>query len=142
MSVLDKHLCMSSMMPRPHTACDTIAFLTQQDVGVMDWQARSSDMNPIEHAWNQMGAMIRDMPDTPFTVPESRRAVLHVWAAVRPRRLRTLVESMPFRVRALPATREDLTRYKQCGGMTVSMIKKFIKIWSYAICFFFHDAII
>ena len=31
----------------PHTARDTTAFFNQQDVEVMDWPARSPDMNPI-----------------------------------------------------------------------------------------------
>ena len=33
----------------PHTACDMAAFFDQQDVELMDWPARSPDMNPIEH---------------------------------------------------------------------------------------------
>ena len=32
-----------------HTARDMAAFLDQQDVEVMDWLARSPDMNPTEH---------------------------------------------------------------------------------------------
>ena len=50
----------------PHTACDTAAFLDQQDVEVMDWPARSPYMNPIEHVWGQMSVWIRDMDDLPF----------------------------------------------------------------------------
>ena len=47
----------------PHTACDTAAILDQQDVEVMDWPARSQDMNPIEYVWDQMSVWIRDMDD-------------------------------------------------------------------------------
>ena len=49
----------------PHTACDTAAFLDQQDVEVMDWAAQSPDMNPIVRVWDQMSVWIREM-DTPF----------------------------------------------------------------------------
>ena len=34
-----------------HTACGMTAFLAQQDMTVMVWATRSSDMNPIEHVW-------------------------------------------------------------------------------------------
>ena len=95
----------------PHTARDTAAFLDQQDVEVMDWPARSPDMNPIEHVWDQMSVWIRDMDDPPSTVAELQNAVRQVWAAVRPGRVRTLVESMPRRVRALMAARGGHTRY-------------------------------
>ena len=67
----------------------------------MDWPARSPDMNPIEHVWDQMSVWSRDMDDPPSTVAEVNNAVRQAWAAVRLGKARTLVESMPRRVRAL-----------------------------------------
>ena len=87
----------------PHTARDTAAFLEQQDVEVVDWPARTPDMNPNEHVWDQMSVWM-----TPTsTVAELNNAVHQAWAAFRTGRVRTLVESMPRRVRALlsPAQR-------------------------------------
>ena len=95
----------------PHTARDSSAFLDQQDVKLMDWPDWSLDMNPIEHVWDQMSVWIRDMDDPPSTVAELNNAVHQAWAAVRPGRVRTLVESMPRRVRAVLATRGGHTRY-------------------------------
>ena len=95
----------------PHTARYTAAFLDQQDVEVMDWPARSPDMNPIEHVWDHMSVWIRDMDDPPSTVAELNNAVHQAWAAVRPGRVRTQVESMPRRVRALLAARGGHTGY-------------------------------
>ena len=92
----------------PHTAHDTAAFMDQQNVEVMDWPARSPDMNPIEHVWDEMSVWIRDMD---ATVVELNNAVRQAWAAVRPGRVRTLVESMPLRVRALLVARGGYTRY-------------------------------
>ena len=47
----------------PHIARDKAAFLDQQDAEVMDWPARSQDMNPIEHVWDHMPVWTRDMDD-------------------------------------------------------------------------------
>ena len=96
--------------PRPvhnapsHTAHDMTAFLDQLDVEVMDWPVRSPDMKPLL-VW------IRDMDDPPSTVAELNNAVHQAWAAVQPGRVRTLVESMPRRVRALLAASGGHTRY-------------------------------
>ena len=98
-----------------HTARDMAAFLDQQDVEVMDWPARSPDMNPTEHIWDQMSVWIQDMDDPTFNVAELNNAVRKAWAALRPGRVRTLVESMPRRVRALHAARDGHTLYK-CRG--------------------------
>ena len=96
---------------QPHTACDTAAFLDQQDVEVMDWPARSPDMNPIEHVWDQMLIWIRNMDEPLSTVAELNNAVRQAWAAVQPGRVQTLAESMPRRFRALITTRGGHTRY-------------------------------
>ena len=52
----------------PHTARDTVAFLEQQDVEVMDWPARSPDMNPIEHVLD-VSLDRRHGPPTPHPNP-------------------------------------------------------------------------
>ena len=54
----------------PLTARDTAAFLDQLDVEVMDWPARSLDMSPIEHVWDDMSVRIRDMDDPHPLQPE------------------------------------------------------------------------
>ena len=106
----------------PHTARDTAAFLDQQDVEVMDWPARSPDMNPIVHVWDQMSVWIRGMDDPHprgmddiapprFHRSWTKQAVRQVWAAVRPGRVWTLVESLLRCVRALLAARGGHTCY-------------------------------
>ena len=73
----------------------------------MDWPSMGPDMNPIEHIWVQMSFWIRDKEYPPCNLAELRQAVRQAWRAVRPRRVRTLVESMPRLVRAVLAARGD-----------------------------------
>ena len=75
----------------PHNTC-TNAFLAPQDVGVMDWSARSTNMHHIGYVWDQIGVWIWDMYDPPSTVSELRLAVLQEWVVVHPRRVWILVK--------------------------------------------------
>ena len=62
---------------------------------VIDWPAKSPDMYPIEHIWDQMTIHIRDMDSLPTTQQQLRDAAMAAWDALRPERLRSLVRSMP-----------------------------------------------
>ncbi|GFY30709.1 transposable element Tcb2 transposase [Trichonephila clavipes] len=43
---------------RPHRALLVDEFLESEDIHRMDWPARSSDLNPIEHVWDTLGRAI------------------------------------------------------------------------------------
>ena len=43
----------------PHTTRITTDFLEQLNVNVMRWSARSLDLNPIEHLWDEMDRRVR-----------------------------------------------------------------------------------
>ena len=46
----------------------------------MDWLAMSPDMNPIEHAWDQMSLWIRDMDRRPpSNLAELPQSIHKVW---------------------------------------------------------------
>ncbi|CAH2002060.1 unnamed protein product [Acanthoscelides obtectus] len=41
---------------RPHMARRTTDFIQEAGVNVLPWPSRSSDLNPIKHVWDMMGA--------------------------------------------------------------------------------------
>ena len=83
----------------PHTAQATRNVLENQDMKVMDWSAKSPDMNPIKHLWDQKAVHMHDV-DSPLTAA----AQFHM--AVQQARVvpRAFIRSMPCQVRVvLPA---------------------------------------
>ena len=85
-------------------------FLINQDVELMDWSAKSADMNPVLHIWDQITTHIRDMENPP-TTQQLHDAVMAAWDALKPEILRSLARSMPQRVCAVQDARRGHTQY-------------------------------
>ncbi|GFV27896.1 transposable element Tcb2 transposase [Trichonephila clavipes] len=71
------------------------------------WPARSPDLSPVEHVWNQLK---RQMPSCHF-VHDLELAVQDLWAHLPQDNIRCLINSMPDRVAACIAAGGDPTRY-------------------------------
>ena len=107
---LDVTLCTSKTMPRPLQHLKRQPFWTNRML--RSWTGQfGSNMNPIEHVWDQMSVWIRDMDDPPSIVTELNNAVRQARSEVRPGRVRNLVESMLRRIRALLAARGGHTSH-------------------------------
>lgn len=96
---------------RPHTA--QIVFEYFQEVGItrMEWPARSPDLNPIEHAWDELGRRVRQRNAPPISLRELKEALIEEWQNIPQNRLKNLVESMPNRITALLQARGRNTKY-------------------------------
>ena len=89
----------------PHVSRDTVAFLGQHDVKVMDCPVLNADMNPIEHAWDQISIWSPNIWSNCVKLSTKRA-----------RMVMTLVESMPCHVRAVLAEDTAGEHALSCAG--------------------------
>ena len=61
---------------RPHTARVSMTFLEDEGITLMDWPARSPDLNPIEHMWDMLSRCVRRRPHPPENVQNLTNALV------------------------------------------------------------------
>ncbi|UYV67567.1 hypothetical protein LAZ67_5001239 [Cordylochernes scorpioides] len=89
---------------RPHTA--RISQQALQDVQMLPWPPYSPDLSPIEHVWDIIGRRLHALPQ-PRSKEELWQMVEREWRAIPQDAIRTLIDSLPRRVAACIAVRED-----------------------------------
>ncbi|GFW02506.1 transposable element Tcb2 transposase [Trichonephila clavipes] len=89
----------------PHTARVAQNFL--RHFQTLPWPARSPDLSPVEHVWDQLK---RQMPSC-HSVHDLELAVQDLWAHLPQDNIRCLINSMPDRVAACIAAVGGPTRY-------------------------------
>ncbi|GFW23501.1 transposable element Tcb2 transposase [Trichonephila clavipes] len=89
----------------PYTARVAQDFL--RHFQILPWPARSPDLSPVEHVWDQLK---RQMPSCPF-VHDLELAVQDLWAHLPQANIRCLINSLPDRVAACIAAGGGRTRY-------------------------------
>lgn len=97
--------------PRVHRSRLVNTFLQAEEINRIDWPSRSPDMNPIEHAWDQLKHAVRKHRNPPQTLDDLRRVAIEEWDRLEQNRLNDLVDSMPRRVRACANARGGVTKY-------------------------------
>ncbi|GFW53458.1 DDE_3 domain-containing protein [Trichonephila clavipes] len=90
---------------RPHTA--RVAQDILRHFQTLPWAARSPDLFPVEHVWDQLK---RQMPSC-HSVHYLELAVQDLWAYLLQDNIRCPINSMPDRVAACIAARGGPTRY-------------------------------
>lgn len=81
-----------------HVSRETKAWCSSNGVTLMDWPARSPDLNPIENLW---GILVRKVyrNNRQFeTVAELKTAIEAAWMEVEPETIKNLIFSMPNRI--------------------------------------------
>ena len=96
---------------RPHSARLTMDFLNTNGVNVVNFQARSLDLNPIEQLWDELGRRLYKRQHRPGSVRELGQALREEWNNIRIRQIRTLCQSMRSRLTAYENAKGGHTRY-------------------------------
>ena len=98
-----------------HTSVSTGRWLTRHQVTVMDWPPQSPDLNPIENLWAILKHRVNAM--RPITsLARLEEATQEAWGAIPQETIRSLVESMPGRVRAVLRKRGVLSSNENSWG--------------------------
>ena len=84
-------------------------FFEENEIQVIPWPPQSPDLNPIENLWAYLKGRLEEREI--HGMAELEVAVRAEWNAVPLERLRTLVDSMPLRVRAVIAANGGPTRF-------------------------------
>ena len=96
---------------RPHTARVTQQFLQRNGIPLLPHPARSPDLNPIEHFWDEIGRQLQGRQHMPQTVQELQDAIQEIWRTIPRHRTNNLVASMYRRCRAVINANGGHTRY-------------------------------
>jgi len=94
-----------------HTCHVSRTFLRQNNVQVLDWPARSSDLSPIEHVWDVLGRRVRRRQIKPRNLQELAQPLIQEWGNIAANVIRRHTRSMRRRINAVIKTSVGHTRY-------------------------------
>ncbi len=81
-----------------HTSWLSKAWFTDHRIELLDWPARSPDLNPIENLWSLLSCKVYRNGQQQFdTVDWLKMAIVKCWNKIQVKMLTTLVESMSKR---------------------------------------------
>lgn len=96
---------------RPHVAHVVTQYLRDVAIRTMNWPARSPDMNPIEHLWDELKRRVRARVPAPRSLHEVRIAIEEEWNAIPQDFIVRLVSSINTRLLAVIRARGGNTEY-------------------------------
>ncbi|UYV64060.1 hypothetical protein LAZ67_2006425 [Cordylochernes scorpioides] len=96
---------------RPHRAGVVDTFLQNHAIARMNWPARSPDLNPIEHVWDNLGRRISSLQPPPRNTHELETALTQEWALIPQELINSLFLSMGHLCRACLSVKGDHTPY-------------------------------
>ena len=93
---------------------------------ILDWPARSPDLNPIENLWGQMVSQVYENARTFDQKDDLKDAIMYAWDNTDKSYMQTLIGSMPNRCAEVNAKRGGKTHYQLLGsfiqGVTIVVV--------------------
>ena len=94
---------------RPHRALVVNDYLEAETIVCMEWPSRSSDLNPIEHAWDILQGRVSSHQRLPENCDELFNALQEEWQRIPLIDIRRLIRSMHQRCNAVIRARRRHT---------------------------------
>lgn len=81
-----------------HSSHTTRSWLFEHNVTVLEWPARSPDLNPIENVWGQLAGLVYAHNKQYESIRDLRAAIATAWRQIKLPYLKSLYSSMNKRV--------------------------------------------
>lgn len=94
-----------------HVSGSTRNWFNDHSVSVLDWPARSPDLNPIENLWGYLVRKIYDRNNPFENVGSLEAAIIDAWDHVPDELIQNLLGSMPERIFQVISRKGDVTDY-------------------------------
>ncbi|GMF24271.1 unnamed protein product [Phytophthora fragariaefolia] len=94
-----------------HSSNETIMFFQEIGVQLLDWPARSPDLNPIENVWAILARKVYTHGKQYNSVSELTAAVMQAWDSLMIKELQDLLGTMPARCFEVARKNGDKTHY-------------------------------
>ncbi len=98
-------------VPGQKTQSSQTGFLNMTMSSLYSNGLQSPDLNTIEHLWDVVEREIHIMDVQPTNLQQLRDAIMSIWTKISEECFQHLVESMPWRIKAVLKAKEGPTRY-------------------------------
>ena len=85
-----------------HTARGTVNFRANNIAFINDWPAKSPDLNPIEHLWDNLDQRVRRRPIPLSNVYQQKQALIQDWNIILQAEINTFIRSIRQRCQVSP----------------------------------------
>lgn len=96
---------------RPHVARIVTQYLEEVGIRVMQWPARSPDLNPIEHMWDTLKQKVRARDPAPTNLEDLETAIREEWNRIPQGTINVLIRSLKWQMQAVIRARGGNTEY-------------------------------